>query len=110
MANTNFKIDNGLVANGDSTFNGNVAITEHISITKTLTVNSDLTVVGNLTYSNTSINGSLIPTTPVPLGNTTNRFSNVYVNYLYISNSEINANGAAINLTAQSGIIAEQVD
>lgn len=63
MANTNFKIDNGLlVTGGDSLFQANTTVNAHVIVRQTLTVNGDMIIAGNLTYSNTSIDGSLIPT------------------------------------------------
>jgi hypothetical protein len=106
MANTNFKVDNGLLVNGDSTFTSNVEITQHVQIRQTLAVNGDVTVTGNLAFSNTSISNELIPTANgVLLGNTTRRFT-VSADNLNISNSIVTANGTQINIRAGSGIVA----
>ena len=106
MANTNFKVDNGLLVNGDSTFTANVEVTQHMQVRQTLGVNGDLTVSGNLTFSNTSIDGSLLPTANgKALGNTTRTFT-VFADNLSLSNSIIAANGTNINIRAGDGIIA----
>jgi hypothetical protein len=106
MANTNFKVDNGLLVNGDSTFTSNVEITQHMRVRQTLAVNGSLTVEGNLTFSNTQISGELIPNANgVLLGNTTRTFT-VSADNLSLSNSIVNANGTQINIRAGSGIIA----
>jgi hypothetical protein len=107
MANTNFKVDNGLlVTGGDSLFQANVQVNAHVIVRQTLAVNGDLTVAGNLTFSNTSISGELIPTANgVLLGNTTRTFT-VFADNLSLSNSVVNANGTQINIRAGSGIVA----
>ena len=107
MANTNFKIDNGLlVTGGESLFQANATVNAHVIVKESLTVDKDLTVTGNLTYSNTSIDGNLIPTANgKALGNTTRTFT-VFADNLSLSNSIIAANGTNINIRAGSGIIA----
>jgi hypothetical protein len=107
MANTNFKVDNGfLVTGGDSLFQANTTVNAHVIVRQSLTVNGDVFVVGNLTYSNTSIDGSLIPTANgKALGNTTRTFD-IWAGNINISNSIVTANGVAINIRAGSGIIA----
>ncbi len=107
MANTNFKIDNGLlVTDGVSLFQANATINAHAIVKQTLSVEGDLNVTGNLTYSNTSIAGDLIPTANgKALGNTSRTFD-VYAGNLYFANSIVTANGVLINIRAQSGIIA----
>ena len=107
MANTNFKVDNGfLVTGGDSLFQANTTVNAHVIVRQSLTVNGDVFVVGNLTYSNTSIDGSLIPTANgKALGNTTRTFD-IWAGNINISNSIVTANDVAINIRAGSGIIA----
>ena len=107
MANTNFKIDNGLlVTGGESLFQANATVNAHVIVKESLTVDKDLTVTGNLTYSNTSIDGNLIPTANgKALGNTTRTFT-VFADNLNLSNSIITANGTQIAIRAGSGIIA----
>jgi hypothetical protein len=107
MANTNFKIDNGLlVTGGESLFQANATVNAHVIVKESLTVDKDLTVTGNLTYSNTSIDGNLIPTANgKALGNTTRTFD-VFAGNINLSNSIVNANGTQINLRAGSGIVA----
>ena len=106
MANTNFKVDNGLLVNGDSLFTANVTVNSHVIVRQTLAVNGDLTVTGNLTFSNTSLSGELIPTANgVLLGNTTRTFT-VSADNLSISNSIVNDNGTQINIRALSGLVA----
>ena len=107
MANTQFKVDNGLlVTGGDSLFQANVTVNGHVLVRQTLAVNGDLTVTGNLTFNNTSISGELIPTANgVLLGNTTRTF-NVFAGNINLSNSIVTANGTQINIRAGSGIVA----
>lgn len=106
MANTNFKVDNGLLVNGDSLFTANVTVNAHVIVRQTLAVNGDLTVTGNLAFSNTSLSGELIPTANgVLLGNTTRTFT-VSADNLSLSNSIINANNTQINIRALSGVVA----
>jgi hypothetical protein len=107
MANTSFKVDNGLlVTGGDSLFQANVTVNAHVLVRQSLAVNGNLTVTGNLTYSNTSIDGDLVPTANgKALGNTTRTF-NVFAGNLNLSNSIVTANGIQININALSGLVA----
>lgn len=110
MANTQFKVDNGLlVTGGDSLFQANVVVNANARVANNLTVNGDLVVSGNLAFSNVSVSGQMVPTSNgVLLGNTTRTFT-VSADSLYISNSIINSNGTNINIAAGSGIVANTV-
>ena len=107
MANTSFKVDNGLlVTGGDSLFQANVTVNAHVIVRQSISVAGNLTVTGNLEYSNTSIDGNLIPTANgKALGNTTRTFD-VFAGNINLSNSIVTANGTQINLRAASGIVA----
>lgn len=89
MANTRFKVDNGLTVTG-----ANALFKESISVDANCYVYGDLLYVsgnfyvgGNLTYTNTSVAGDLVPqSTGIDLGNTTNRFDGFFYD-VSISNS-----------------------
>lgn len=82
MANTRFKVDNGLTVSG-----ANTLFKEAISVEANcyvygdfLYVSGDFFVGGNLTYTNTSIAGDLTPqSNSQNLGNNTNRFNGFFV-------------------------------
>lgn len=106
MANTRFKIDNGLIVNDESLFQANVTVNAHATINQSLTVGGTLSVSGALAFSDVTVSGQLIPTANgVLLGNTTRTFT-VSADNLSLSNSIVNANGTLINLRALTGIIA----
>ena len=107
MANTNFKIDNGLlVTGGDSLFQGSATVNGTMTVRQSLAVNGNLTVSGNLEYANTSIDGNLVPTANgKALGNTTRTFD-VFAGNINVANSIITANGVEIGIRAGSGIVA----
>lgn len=106
MANTNFKVDNGLLVNGDSLFQANVTISTSANVVQNLGVGGDLSVTGNLAFSNITVSSQMIPTSNgVLLGNTTRRFT-VSADNLNLSNSIVVANNTNINIRAGDGIIA----
>lgn len=106
MANTYFKVDNGILANGDSLFQANVTVNASANVVQNLTVGGDLTVNGNIAFSNVSVSGQMLPTANgVLLGNTVRRFT-LSADNINFSNSVVVANGTSINIRAGDGIIA----
>ena len=98
MANTAFKIDNGLVVSGQSAdIYSPVKIFSTLNVSSSVTIGGSLTVTGNLTYSNTQISGELVPTSSgIPLGNTANRFD-LYARNIYVANNVLpTANGIVL--------------
>ena len=106
MANTNFKVDNGLLVNGESLFQANATVNASANVVQNLRVGGDLAVVGDIAFTNMVVAGQLLPTANgILLGNTTRRFTTSADN-LNFSNSIVTANGVDINIRAGSGIVA----
>lgn len=81
MANTRFKVDNGLtVAGANSVFKDSIAVDANCYVYGDLLyVSGNFYVGGNLTYTNTSVAGDLVPqSTGIALGNNTNRFTGYF--------------------------------
>lgn len=82
MANTRFKIENGLtVAGANTVFENTIAVDANCYVYGDLLfVSGDFYVGGNLTFTNTSVAGDLVPqSSGLNLGNTTNRFNGYFV-------------------------------
>jgi hypothetical protein len=109
MANTNFKVDNGLLVNGDSLFQSNTVINANARVVENLTVDGNLGVNGDISFTNMLVSGQLLPTANgVLLGNANKRFT-ISGDTLNISNSIITSNGTNINITAGSGLVANTI-
>ena len=107
MAGARFKVENGILAVGvdsNSMFEHDVGINANLYVQGDLLyVGNNLIVSGNLVYSNTSIQGDLVPTseTGAALGNTTNRFDG-YFRIINISgNVTPTANGVLLGNTTR---------
>lgn len=118
MANTAFKVENGLVVVGTDT-NANASLYVNTYIQGNLTVNGNLVLVtgnlqvlGNLTYSNTSLSGDLSPLIDQSrLGNTTNRFNGSFYDSIIYNTLMPSTNGIAFgNSTARYSIFATNVN
>ena len=107
MANTPFKVDNGiLVTGGVSLFQANATVNASANVIQNLGVGGDLSVVGTVGFSTMTVSGQFLPTANgVLLGNTTRTF-NVSADNLNFSNSIVVANNTNINIRAGDGIIA----
>ena len=106
MANTQFKVDNGLLVGGDSLFQANATVNASANVIQNLGVGGDLSVTGATAFSTLSVSGQFVPTANgVLLGNTTRRFT-ASVDNLNFSNSIVVANNIAINIRAGDGIVA----
>ena len=106
MANTQFKVDNGLLVGGDSLFQANATVNASANVIQNLGVGGDLSVTGATAFSTLSVSGQFVPTTNgVFLGNTTRRFT-ASLDNLNFSNSIVVANNIAINIRAGDGIVA----
>lgn len=107
MAGSRFKVENGILAVGadsNSMFEHVVGINANLYVQGDLLyVGNNLVVVGNLIYSNTSIQGDLVPTTQTgaALGNTSNRFDG-YFRFITVSaNITPTANGVLLGNTSR---------
>jgi hypothetical protein len=106
MANTQFKVDNGLLVSGDSLFQANATVNASANVVQNLRVGGDLSVVGDIGFTNMIVSGQLLPTSNgILLGNTTRRFT-ASADNLNFSNSIVTANNIAINIRAGDGIVA----
>jgi hypothetical protein len=109
MANTQFKVDNGLLVGGDSLFQANATVNASANVIQNLGVGGDLSVTGATAFSTLTISGQFVPTANgVLLGNTTRRFT-ASVDNLNFSNSIVVANNIAINIQGASGIVANSI-
>jgi len=106
MANTTFKVDNGLLVNEDALFTANATVNGHAVVNQTLSVNGPLSVNSAVSVSgNIAVTGNVLPDANGRLiGNTTRTFD-VFANNVNIANSIVTANGAAVNIRAGSGIL-----
>lgn len=83
MANTKFKVENGLEAIGDSTFSANVGVTGSINVTQDIIVTGNVDVNGTLLYdiASTGANSDFIPVSnSLFLGNTTGIWNGYFGN------------------------------
>lgn len=102
MANTRFKIENGLTVSG-----GNTILRDTLEVNANTYVRGDLLFVsgdffigGNLQYTNTSIAGDLVPTANgIALGNTGRRFEGFFVNISVSGTATPTANGGSLGTT-----------
>lgn len=109
MANTNFKVDNGLLVSGEALFQANTTVNANARVANNLVVNGDLSVNGSVAFSNIAVSGQMLPTANgVLLGNTTRTFD-ISAGNLNLSNSVVTANGLTINIRSGSGIVANDV-
>ena len=104
MADTRFKIENGLTVSGANTIlrdtlevNANTYVRGDL-----LFVSGDFFIGGNIQYTNTSIAGDLVPTTAtgIALGNTSRRFEGFFVNISVSGAATPTANGGSLGNTS----------
>lgn len=104
MANTNFKVENGMVVTGaNSTFVTPTVFKSNTTIdANLLLVNGDFTVTGNLTISGSTLQDvDIIPLGERNIGNNTNRFDG-YFNDLNINGTLYpSANGIPLGNTSR---------
>lgn len=102
MADTRFKVENGLTVSGANTIlrdtlevNANAYVRGDL-----LFIGGDLFIGGNIQYTNTSIAGDLVPTVnSIALGNTSRRFEGFFVNISVSGQLTPTANGGSLGTT-----------
>lgn len=110
MANTTFKVENGLIVVGAADVTGNTGIAGHLTVTGNTTIGGSLTVTGNLNYSGVS-QGNLVPgSNGDDLGNTTNRWDGFFNNTVTYGQANPSSNTIPLgNTTARWVVTANTI-